>query len=43
VVDQVAAAMILQSALDAERANGQAPGVLVEAGGRKPRTKGRDR
>ena len=29
VVDQVAAVVILQSALDAERASGQEPGVLV--------------
>ena len=29
VVDQVAAVVILQSALDAERASGQAPGALV--------------
>ena len=29
VVDQVAAVVILQSALDAERASGQAPGTLV--------------
>lgn len=31
VVDQVAAVVILQSALDAERARGSAPGELVEA------------
>jgi len=30
VVDQVAAVVILQSALDAERASGRAPGSLVE-------------
>jgi putative Holliday junction resolvase len=29
VVDQVAAVVILQTALDAERASGRAPGVLV--------------
>jgi len=29
VVDQAAAVVILQSALDAERASGQAPGTLV--------------
>lgn len=31
VVDQVAAVMILQSALDAERSTGQAPGDVVDA------------
>lgn len=35
VVDQVAAVMILQSALDAERDSGLAPGLVV--GARKPR------
>jgi putative Holliday junction resolvase len=30
VVDQVAAVMVLQTALDAERASGRAPGSLVE-------------
>ncbi len=34
VVDQVAAVVILQSALDAERASGREPGVLVAPGGR---------
>jgi len=32
VVDQVAAVVILQSALDAERASGRAPGSLVDPG-----------
>jgi putative Holliday junction resolvase len=32
VVDQAAAVLILQSALDAERATGRAPGELVKAG-----------
>jgi putative Holliday junction resolvase len=32
VVDQVAAVVILQSALDAERASGRAPGSLVDLG-----------
>jgi putative holliday junction resolvase len=32
VVDQAAAVVVLQSALDAERSSGQAPGVLVGAG-----------
>jgi putative Holliday junction resolvase len=32
VVDQAAAVVILQSALDAERASGRPPGVLVEPG-----------
>jgi len=32
VVDQAAAVVILQSALDAERASGRAPGSLVEPG-----------
>ncbi len=40
VVDQAAAVLILQSALDAERATGRAPGELVH-GRRKPRTKER--
>lgn len=43
VVDQAAAVLILQSALDAERSSGQPPGELVRADGRKPRTKGRSR
>lgn len=42
VVDQAAAVLILQSALDAERASGQAPGELVHPR-RKPRTKERGR
>ncbi|MFV0460642.1 MAG: RuvX/YqgF family protein, partial [Actinomycetales bacterium] len=33
VVDQVAAVVILQDALDAERASGRAPGSLVEPAG----------
>lgn len=37
VVDQVAAVIILQSALDAERSSGRPPGRPV--GGRKPRSK----
>jgi putative Holliday junction resolvase len=41
VVDQVAAVLILKSALEAERATGSQPGELVSTGGRKPRTKGR--
>jgi putative Holliday junction resolvase len=32
VVDQAAAVVILQSALDAERASGRAPGSLVDPG-----------
>ena len=36
VVDQAAAVLILQAALDAEKSSGLAPGELV--GGRKPRT-----
>ncbi|KRE63155.1 Holliday junction resolvase RuvX [Nostocoides sp. Soil756] len=40
VVDQAAAVLILQSALDAERATGQPAGELVGARRRKPRTKG---
>ena len=32
VVDQAAAVVILQSALDAERASGRAPGLLVDPG-----------
>ncbi len=32
VVDQVAAVVVLQSALDAERASGRAPGSLVDPG-----------
>ena len=43
VVDRAAAVLILQSALDAERATGREPGALVAASGRKPRTKGRGR
>lgn len=34
VVDQVAAVVILQNALDAERATGREPGLLVEPAGR---------
>lgn len=33
VVDQVAAVVVLQSALDAERATGRVPGLLVEPAG----------
>ena len=32
VVDQTAAVLILQQALDTERGTGQAPGEIVEAG-----------
>ncbi len=42
VVDQVAAVLILDAALEAERATGVEPGELVVASGRKPRTKGRE-
>ena len=43
VVDQAAAVLILQTALDAERSSGRPPGELVRTGGRKPRTKDRRR
>jgi putative Holliday junction resolvase len=43
VIDQAAAVLILQSALDAERISGRPPGELVRTGGRKPRTKDRRR
>ena len=43
VVDQAAAVLILQTALDAERSSGAPPGELVRADGRKPRTKDRRR
>lgn len=43
VVDQAAAVLILQAALDAERSSGRPPGELVGGGGRKPRTKDRRR
>ena len=43
VVDQVAAVLILQAALDAERSSGRPPGELVRPDGRKPRTKDRGR
>jgi putative Holliday junction resolvase len=43
VVDQAAAVLILQAALDAERSSGRPPGELVRTGGRKPRTKDRHR
>lgn len=36
VIDQAAAAVILQSALDAERGTGVPPGVLVDTGQRHP-------
>jgi putative Holliday junction resolvase len=39
VVDQAAAVLILQAALDAERATGRPPGELLGSGRRKPRTK----
>ncbi|WBU38669.1 Holliday junction resolvase RuvX [Homoserinibacter sp. YIM 151385] len=37
VVDQVAAVIILQDALDAERSSGREPGIRVESGGRAER------
>jgi putative pre-16S rRNA nuclease len=43
VVDQAAAVLILQAALDAERGSGHPPGELVRPDGRKPRTKDRRR
>lgn len=43
VVDQAAAVLILQTALDAERASGRPPGELIGAKRRKPRTKDRKR
>lgn len=43
VVDQAAAVLILQVALDAERGSGRPPGELVRTDGRKPRTKDRNR
>ena len=43
VVDQAAAVLILQTALDAERSSGRPPGELVRTGRRKPRTKDRRR
>jgi putative Holliday junction resolvase len=43
VVDQAAAVLILQAALDAERGSGRPPGELVRTTGRKPRTKDRRR
>jgi putative Holliday junction resolvase len=42
-VDQAAAVLILQAALDVERASGQLPGELVRLDRRKPRTKDRGR
>lgn len=39
VVDQAAAVLILQTALDAERSTGTPPGERVAPGRRKPRTK----
>ena len=41
VVDQTAAVLILQSALDAERASGRAPGTSVTPQRRRPRAKDR--
>lgn len=41
VVDQAAAVIILQAALDLERSTGSPPGEQVGARRRKPRTKGR--
>ncbi|MFV0462310.1 MAG: Holliday junction resolvase RuvX [Nostocoides sp.] len=43
VVDQTAAVMILQAALDAERTTGRPPGVPATGERRKPRTKGTPR
>jgi putative holliday junction resolvase len=43
VVDQAAAVLILQAALDAERSSGRPPGELVRPDGRKPRRKDRRR
>ncbi|GAA4402012.1 Holliday junction resolvase RuvX [Fodinibacter luteus] len=40
VVDQAAAVLILQTALDTERSTGSPPGERVRPGRRKPRTKG---
>ena len=42
VVDQAAAVLILQAALDAERAAGRPPGERVGSRRRKARTKDRD-
>jgi putative Holliday junction resolvase len=42
-VDQAAAVLILQAALDVERTSGQLPGELVRLDRRKPRTKDRGR
>jgi putative holliday junction resolvase len=39
VVDQAAAVLILQTALDTERSTGAPPGEQVGRGRRKPRTK----
>jgi putative Holliday junction resolvase len=41
VVDQTAAVLILQTALDTERVSGRAPGMLVKPARRRPRTKDR--
>ena len=41
VVDQVAAVLILQGAVESSRLTGRLPGEVVETGGRKPRRKGR--
>jgi putative Holliday junction resolvase len=43
VVDQAAAVVILQNALDTERATGAVPGELVPPGGEPGRRHGRDR
>jgi putative Holliday junction resolvase len=43
VIDQAAAVLILQGALDAERSSGRPPGELVRPDRRKPRKKDRDR
>lgn len=43
VIDQAAAVLILQGALDAERVSGRPPGELVRTDRRKPRMKDRDR
>lgn len=41
VIDQAAAVLILQSALDAERASGRAPGERLTAPRRRPKTRAR--
>lgn len=43
VVDQAAAVLILQAALDVERTSGRPPGAPVRSGGRRPRSRDRSR